>query len=497
MAQQQLAKRYDIIINGGGIVGFTLLNLLLHSPTLNRHSVILIERASNPGNLKYDNRTTSDDIGQDGSPDRKFSNRVSSITLNSEQTFAKLGVWSKVKPYAKKVKQIKVWNYNYADKIIFKQKQLNQTKFIHDKDVIFSVVENNVLSSALLEKIYSLPKGRESIIWNHELKDLTSKDGLVNIEIQPNKNSCNGNLVNLAAPLIVGCDGFNSKVRDLTKISYKECNLNKTAVVGTVQMATRFDGESQHNDIAYQRFSAEKDTVAALLPLDDKHCSFVISAPTDYAKHLIDCDDETFIDEFNMLLSAQEYPANTTLKVAHEVSNSVYDRIQSLIQMLPPSIRPDKYNYQMGSGDPPCLESVLAGSRASFPLHFGTTSPKMTATLLSKYPQVALLGDAAHRVHPLAGQGLNLGIQDATVLVKHLEKLSRVGERLFNEADLKILAKVLGRFELERQAYIIPMSVGILCMQPLFSAIPSRTLSSVDKCEFVKNASVTMANGCS
>lgn len=165
--------------------------------------------------------------------------------------------------------------------------------------------------------------------------------------------------------------------------------------------------------------------------------------------------------------------------------------------MLPPSIRPEKYQHQMRSDEPPMLESVLEDSRATYPLYFGTTSPRMTTSLNGKYLQVALLGDAAHRVHPLAGQGLNLGIQDATILVKHLEKLACSGERVFNEKDLRMLCKALRRFELERQAYIIPMSASILGMQCLFTAVPSRTLTSVNKCEFMKKASVTMANGCS
>lgn len=500
MAQQHLGKRYDIIINGGGIVGFTLLDLILRSSSLNKFRVLLIERAKHPNSLTRNKSPDNLDTGQDDAPIRpKFSNRVSSITLNSMQTFEKLGVWSRVESHAMKVKKIKVWNYNFLDKIILKQEQFNCSRSYDERDFMFSVIENNRLSSALLESISSHPKSRESIIWNHELKELSrsSADALINLKVGSTDNPGTEELVNLSAPLVLGCDGFASKVRDLTKMKYKEMDLNKTAVVGTVKMAPRYDGESIDNNVAYQRFSAEKQTVAALLPLDDQHCSFVISAPPNYAQHLMGLEDSSFIDEFNSLLTASESPANPALRVAHEVSNTVYDNIQNVIQMLPAAIRPEKYQYKMRSDEPPTLESVLENSRATYPLHFGTTSPRMTTSLDGKYLQVGLLGDAAHRVHPLAGQGLNLGIQDATVLVKHLEKLSRSGERIFNEKDPKMLCKALKRFELERQAYIIPMSAGILGMQCLFTLVPSRTLTSVNKCEFMKKASVTIANGCS
>lgn len=498
-------RRYDIIINGGGIVGFTLLNSLLKSSCFNRIKVLLIEQAKKPKNYnqpprhkeEQSNSDWNSQADSDTSCNKQFSNRVSSITKSSRNALKDLTVWNSVEQYAKNVKTIKVWNYDYANKILFKQNQCNYQFEKDDRDVIFSVVENNRLSLALLNNIYNSGKADDVLLWNHTLEHLeTSPDeGLVNIVA---KGVETGEEITLCAPLILGCDGFKSKVREFSRMKYTEFSLNKTAVVGTVKINPSLSGQSDGNAVAYQRFSAEKDTVAALLPLDTEYSSFVISAPNDYAKHLQDCDEDTFISEFNLLLSQRENPDNVLLKGLHEITNSAYNGLHKLVDTSFLKCKQIESNLMDNdSDDVPTLDSLLEGSRATFPLMFGTTTPRMIASLPGKcHPQVALLGDSSHRVHPLAGQGLNLGIQDAVVLVKKFERMVKSGERVFNENDLTILSRVLKEYERERQCYIAPMSAGILSMTSLFKLLPTSMLTSVNKCDFIKSTSVRFANGC-
>lgn len=497
----QLRSRYDIIINGGGIVGFTLLNLILKSPFLNRYKVLLIEQAAKPSNFKQPPRHVERPSGSewaqsdnDSCNSIKFSNRVSSITPQSKITLKNLGLWDEIKHYTKDVHTIKVWNYDYSHKMIFKQTQRNINLDEEEQSIMFSVVENNRLSLALLENIYKSRGAKESILWNSCLKDInlsTKGEHLVGVTLQDMKT---GEESSVDAPLLLGCDGFKSKVRDLALMNYKEFALNKTAVVGTVKM----ESHSSENNIAYQRFSPEKDTVAALLPLDKDHSSFVISAPNEYAKYLSDCDDDTFCQEFNRLLSNVEPPRGVLMRSFHSIANLAGDTLHSLKQNLQTTnsgVEVDLTNS--GFEEPPLLESVVNQSRASFPLLFGTTTPKMISTPPGKqFAQIALLGDSTHRVHPLAGQGLNMGIQDAVELFKQLELVSQNGEELFNGTDLFMLDKALKRFESCRQIYIVPMMLGILSMPHLFTLLPSRILSVANDCDKVKSLSVKFANGC-
>lgn len=480
----QLRGRYDIVINGGGIVGFTLLNLILKTPHLNRCKVLLIEQAARPRDFSQPPRERDET--------KIFSNRVSSISYASKAAFKKLGVWDTVRPYAKDIQKIKVWNYDYNHKLVFNQDLSSCQKDKQERDIVFSVLENNRLSNALLDSIHKIPQSSDSILWSSKLVNISESldAGTIDVSIQDEQ----GQDIDITGSLVLGCDGYKSKVRELTGMKYRECDLKKSAVVGTVKMSAQL--MNSENNVAYQKFSAEKDTVAALLPLDGEYSSFVISAPVNYAKHLAECDDDTFVQEFNLLLTSSENPTNPILRGAHEAANLTYDNLKSILQLVGPrlGISPSLYELDFDLGESPSLDRVIENSRATFPLIFGTTSPRMVTSLpgLNRI-QIGLLGDASHRVHPLAGQGLNLGIQDAIELVRQLECLAKSGEKIFSEPSL--LCKALSRYELRRQAYVMPMSAGILAMQDLFKLAPSRLISSLNKCPVIKTASVRVANG--
>lgn len=489
----QLKNRYDIIINGGGVVGFTLLNLIMKSPYLNRCKVLLIEQASRPTILKQPSRMTdssSNSVSEQASQEPLFSNRVSSITRKSRCVLEMLGIWSDIRQYAKDVKTIKVWNYNYSNKIVFQQNNSDSSDATND--VMFSVVENNRLAISMLDKIYQY--NDQVIKWNNNLIGISNSkclDGTIEIKTKDNKN---GDEYIACAPLVLGCDGFKSKVREYAHINYSEVSLNKTAVVGTVKLDSNL--LNSNNDIAYQRFSNDKNTVAALLPLDENYSSFVISAPESYAKHLMDCDNDKFIEEFNDLLSTNERESNPILTKLHEVTNFANKALAKLFDRTSFAQSNMINEVNFGHSEPPKVISVINQSRAVFPLIFGTTTPKMIASLQGKeYPQIALLGDSSHRVHPLAGQGLNLGILDAMELVYQLEAISKCGERIFDDKDQSLLSKALKRYQTKRQSYIIPMSLGILSMPYLFKLAPTSVISLFDRMVPLKKATVKFANG--
>jgi len=155
------------------------------------------------------------------------------------------------------------------------------------------------------------------------------------------------------AKLIVGADGSNSWVREQANIKVKGWDYQQKAVVTTVKTS------HYHAETAWQRFLPEGPL--AFLPLSDGYCSIVWSTSTKRAEQLLALDDAKFIIELE-----------------------------------------NAFDHKLGQ-----IESV--STRAAFSL-------KLQHAINYVRPQLALMGDAAHTVHPLAGQGVNLGFMDAATL---------------------------------------------------------------------------------
>jgi len=180
---------------------------------------------------------------------------------------------------------------------------------------------------------------------------------------------------NIAGHLLVGADGAASPCRRFMGIQTRGWSYGQRAVVSTIRT------EGPHRQTAYQRFLPGGPI--ALLPLADGRCSIVWSNPEAEAERILQMD-----------------PAGFAAAVT-EASGRV-------------------------------LGEVLAShGRAAFPLR---------AQYASRYtlPRFALVGDAAHTVHPLAGQGVNLGFLDAAALAETLVAAAEGGEDV---GDLRVLRR--------------------------------------------------------
>ena len=153
--------------------------------------------------------------------------------------------------------------------------------------------------------------------------------------------------------LVIGADGPSSVVRELVGIDVEREDYGQKGLVATVK------SEHGHKDTAWQRFLPGGPL--ALLPLNNGFSSIVWSLPVDRASRLLRLTDQEFCRQ---LAEASEY------------------RLGAITEI---------------------------GKRAAFPLSGSQATSYVR-------PGVALIGDAAHTIHPLAGQGVNLGIKDAVVL---------------------------------------------------------------------------------
>lgn len=215
----------------------------------------------------------------------------------------------------------------------------------------------------------------------------------------------------LQADLVVGADGGNSRVRDFSGFEVEGWPYDQHAVVATVRPALG------HGDTAWQRFLPAGPL--ALLPLNPGLFSIVWSTTPTHAKQLLALDDAEF---------------GAAVTAASEARAG---------------------------------EIGAAGPRAAFPLRL------QRATCYVK-PGVALVGDAAHVIHPLAGQGVNLGLLDAAVLVDELCAARARGRALGGLATLR-------RYERARKADNLLVQFAMDGFKRLFGSelVPLRLLRNL------------------
>jgi ubiquinone biosynthesis UbiH/UbiF/VisC/COQ6 family hydroxylase len=169
----------------------------------------------------------------------------------------------------------------------------------------------------------------------------------------------------LHTPLIVGADGGRSWVRDQAGIDCWQRDYKQKGIVATVRP------EQPHHGNAFQRFLPTGPL--AMLPMTGDLCSIVWSAENSEADRLTAMSDEAFLEALNLTFG-------------------------------------------------PMLGRIVeAGARAAFPLK-GQLAKHFVRQ------RVALVGDAAHCIHPLAGLGVNLGIRDAMVLAQEIVDARRFDE---------------------------------------------------------------------
>lgn len=210
----------------------------------------------------------------------------------------------------------------------------------------------------------------------------------------------------LRAPLVIAADGANSAVRRLTGVATREWDYLHHAIVTSVRSA------QCHRMTAWQRFTDNGPLAFLPLERDGRHdwCSIVWSTTPGEAQRLMALDDAGFCTELERA-----------------------------------------FEGRLG-------QVVSADPRLCVPLRQRHAKRYVAEGL-------ALIGDAAHTIHPLAGQGVNLGFLDAAVLAEVLLQAAGRGERL---ADIKVLS----RYERRRMPHNLALMAAMEGFERLFQADP-------------------------
>ncbi|MFW5447616.1 MAG: 2-octaprenyl-6-methoxyphenyl hydroxylase [Methylophagaceae bacterium] len=157
----------------------------------------------------------------------------------------------------------------------------------------------------------------------------------------------------ISAKLIVAADGANSTIKHLLNLNSLEHNYNQTAITANITP------ERAHNGRAFERFTDSGPV--ALLPMSDNRCSLVWTVKTGNETEILNLSEQDFLS-----------------------------RLQ------------DRFGFRLG-------KLLKVGQRNSYPL-------KLVQADQSIQHRIILIGNAAHSLHPIAGQGFNLGLRDVAAL---------------------------------------------------------------------------------
>jgi len=327
---------YPVIISGGGIIGCYI-------------------------HLRLKQAGISSQIIEKGLPTSGSVTNIRTISLNPSSYKLLLEIGIELESTS--VETIKVLDGGGSGKIQFKAKEVNEEALSHV-----------IMFNDLLEQIQD--KAINAIQFESEITSISKLDTLTKISLNNNSE--------LQTPLLIGSDGRNSPVAQLSNFVSKMNDYKQTAFTFLVK-----EGLDNNNSTASQIFSDKG--IFALMPikhLKENMFSVVWSVPNELLK---DTNKDNFVSE--------NIDAMTT-------------KINSKIT----------------------LETDII----SFPLSNHHLDSYMKEGIV-------VVGDAAHSIHPLAGQGINLGFADADILCEEIIEAFKKGYSIGSH-------RVLKKYEIRRKS---------------------------------------------
>ncbi|KAL8580732.1 hypothetical protein ACOMHN_018404 [Nucella lapillus] len=365
------------------------------------------------------------DRGEFHLPER-YSNRTCALSPATVSLLSSFGAWQEIEQMrCQPVRRMQVWDACSESMIAFSQEDMSEP--------LAHIVENDLILGAIMRKLRSAPNPVE-VRFSSSAKafsiphvtesEQSDKHPWVKVDLGEGA---------IRTQLLIGADGAQSAVRSAAKLHTVNWGYKQTAVVATLRLA-----EVTENTVAWQRFLPTGPI--ALLPLSDEFSSLVWTTTTEQAKNLLQIPEESFVDAVNDAYWNERDKNALTEKALNAFSQFLNNIVPggTALRQLPPTVT-----------------GVEGKSRAAFPLELMHASHYVR-------PRVALIGDAAHRLHPLAGHGVNLGFGDVQSLTAVLQHAVAAG------SDLGSLNHLL-TYETERQRHNLPVLATIDGLQRLYS----------------------------
>ncbi|MGB2742257.1 MAG: 2-octaprenyl-6-methoxyphenyl hydroxylase [Cognaticolwellia sp.] len=301
-------------------------------------------------------------------PALSFDDRVLALSHGSAAYLASVGAWQHLHTYAEPIKNIHISDRGHYGKARLYAQQ-------HRVDALGYVAEMSVIGASLLKALAT----KNNITWfaPDTITNVQWQTDQVNIELSTG--------VNLTAALLLACDGAQSACRQFANIASTSRDYHQTALIANV--AT----EIHHNNIAYERFT--ETGPIAMLPLSTG---------------------------FNS--NAKQDIANSSRANSSKAKTNSEGRC-SLVWTLTPdlaeqmlNLSDDEFALQLAQSFGHWLGKIThVGKRVIYPLALVQASEQV-------YHRMALIGNASHTIHPIAGQGFNLGLRDVSDMTEVIKK---------------------------------------------------------------------------
>ncbi|KAF9427358.1 putative ubiquinone biosynthesis monooxygenase [Podila epigama] len=454
------AEPYDIVIVGGGIAGSALACALASGKATGTQKIALIEA--------FD---LSNHINWKPSPDR-YSNRVSSLTPKSVAFLKRIGVWSELdSSRIGACHGMQVWDGVSGARITFDAAHSNdRSTFLQQVFTTVSTSPSPTPASSTGETSADFTSEQSPLAWMtenlhvqyglqkqilaHKARgvqlDIFEKTKVQSITINATTSESDSPLSTpsdadisdwpviqldngkrIQTRLLVGADGVNSPVRSFAKIESLGWDYSQFGLVATLEVDhSTSTAPDQGKGIAWQRFLPTGPI--AMLPLNNGYASLVWSTTSKIAQDLKKLPAKDFCALVNAAFQAS--PAELEFLYRNigpdgqpQVDFTKEIEWRASVQAQEAEAGNGTMTSMRSSKDdkPPRVKAVQENTRAPFPLRMRNSSSYVE-------DRVVLVGDAAHTVHPLAGQGLNQGLADVECLARVIEQSLLSGSDIGN-----------------------------------------------------------------
>lgn len=288
-----------------------------------------------------------------------FDARSTALSYGSRKILESLGIWSEVGEHLSQIKSIHVSDRGRLGSATLSAADAGWSSLGY-------VVENAWLGDVLMAELQR--RGRVDFCVPASASSITPRKLGVDIVIQSNKKvgemPPSSRFKTVSTQLVIIADGANSTMRDVLGIATDVVDYRQTAVIANVSF------RKPHEGMAYERFTEQGPM--ALLPLtparaDESRSALVWTMDRDRAEYLCECSSKDFLQELQM-----------------------------------------NFGHRQG-------EFIRVGDRFNYPLRLIEAKEQIRSGIV-------VMGNAAHSMHPVAGQGFNLALRDCARLVGILKK---------------------------------------------------------------------------